>query len=91
MDFLVMLTFIIAVNRFCLTLVWLISLKIKDVGIVDIYWGIGFVIMAWACFLLNLQSNPTVISQSQWLINIMVTIWGLSLTFHLAARNLPFM
>ena len=32
-DFLVMLGFIIAVNWFFLTLVWLISLKIKDVGI----------------------------------------------------------
>ena len=39
MDFLVILGFIIAVNWLCLTLVWLISLKIKDVGIVDIYWG----------------------------------------------------
>ncbi|SVD06599.1 uncharacterized protein METZ01_LOCUS359453, partial [marine metagenome] len=88
MDFLVMLGFIIAVNWLCLTLVWLISLKIKDVGIVDIYWGIGFVIMAWACLLFNLQGNPSVISHSQWLINIMVTIWGLRLSFHLAARNL---
>ena len=43
MGFLVMLGFIIAVNWLCLTLVWLISLKIKDVGIVDIYWGIGSV------------------------------------------------
>ena len=88
MDFLVMLGFIIAVNWLCLTLVWLISLKIKDVGIVDIYWGIGFVIMAWACLLFNLQGNTSAISQSQWLINIMVTIWGLRLSFHLAARNL---
>ena len=88
MYFLVMLGFIIAVNWFCLTLVWLTSLKIKDVGIVDIYWGIGFVIMAWACFLFNLQDSTSAISQSQWLINIMVTIWGVRLTFHLAARNL---
>ena len=88
MDFLSMLGFIIAVNWFCLTLVWLMSLKIKDVGIVDIYWGIGFVIMTWACLLLNLQSNPSAISQSQWLINIMVTIWGLRLSLHLAVRNL---
>ena len=88
MDFLVMLGFIIAVNWLCLTLVWLISLKIKDVGIVDIYWGIGFVIMAWACLLFNLQDNTSAISQSQWLINIMVTLWGLRLSFHLAARNL---
>jgi steroid 5-alpha reductase family enzyme len=88
MDFLVMLGFIIAVNWLCLTLVWLISLKIKDVGIVDIYWGIGFVIMAWACLLFNLQGNTSAISQSQWLINIMVTLWGLRLSFHLAARNL---
>tara|TARA_B100001146_G_scaffold35368_1_gene28753 strand:- start:1170 stop:1964 length:795 start_codon:yes stop_codon:yes gene_type:complete len=87
-DFLVILGFIIAVNWFFLTLVWLISLKIQDVGIVDIYWGIGFVIMAWACSLINFQVDPSAISESQWLINIMVTIWGLRLSFHLAVRNL---
>ena len=57
MDFLVMLTFIIAVNWFCLTLVWLISLKIKDVGIVDIYWGIGFFIMFSSQFAEQSDSN----------------------------------
>ena len=30
--------------------VWLISLPLKDVSIVDITWGLGFVLVAWDVF-----------------------------------------
>ena len=88
MNLFVMLGYIVAVNWFCLTVVWLLSLKIKDASIIDIYWGIGFIVMAWACLLINLMHNPTSVSFSQWLINFMVTIWGFRLSLHLAVRNL---
>ena len=48
MNLFVMLGYIVAVNWFCLTVVWLVSVKIKDASIIDIYWGIGFIVMAWA-------------------------------------------
>ena len=69
-------------------MLWLISLKIKDASIIDIYWGFGFVIMSWTGLIINLFFNETTITTSQWLINIMVTIWGLRLSIHLAIRNL---
>ena len=28
-------------------LLWLLSVKLKDVSIVDIFWGLGFVIVTW--------------------------------------------
>ena len=88
MNLFVMLGYIVAVNWFCLTVVWLVSVKIKDASIIDIYWGIGFIVMAWACLLINHMHNPTSVSLSQWLINFMVTIWGFRLSLHLAIRNL---
>ena len=32
-------------NWISLTLLWLISLRIKDSSIIDIYWGFGFVLI----------------------------------------------
>ncbi len=31
------------------TLLWLLSLRLRDAGIVDVFWGLGFVIclLAW--------------------------------------------
>jgi steroid 5-alpha reductase family enzyme len=29
------------------TLLWVLSLYLKDSGIVDIFWGFGFVVMVW--------------------------------------------
>ncbi len=31
----------------CLFLLWLVSLRLRDASIVDIFWGLGFVLAAW--------------------------------------------
>ena len=74
-------------NWISLTLLWFISIRIKDSSIIDIYWGFGFVLIAWACLISN-QNNNLSISITQWLLIAMVTLWGLRLTFYLAKRNL---
>ena len=30
-----------------LTLVWMLSLRLRDASIVDVCWGLGFVLLAW--------------------------------------------
>ena len=74
-------------NWISLTLLWLISLRIKDSSIIDIYWGFGFVLICWVCLLIN-QNDGLIVSMTQWALVSMVTIWGLRLTFYLAKRNL---
>jgi len=62
-------------------LLWLLSLRLKDVSIVDIFWGLGFVLIAWATFAVTsggLRSSILV---------IMTTIWGVRLAIYLAWRN----
>ena len=36
-----------------MVLLWLASLRLKNSSIVDIFWGAGFVISAWAAFALT--------------------------------------
>jgi len=66
----------------CMTLLWLISLLKKDASIVDIFWGIGFIIVSLFCF--NLTKNH---SLRQWLSIALVVIWGLRLFLHILRRN----
>lgn len=65
------------------TLLWLVSVAITNASIVDIFWGFGFVVLAWSYFLLNTNG-----SERQILVLVLVTVWGLRLTIHLARRNI---
>jgi len=64
-------------------IVWLISLAIRDASIVDIVWGLGFVLIAWTTFLLFDGA-----AARRQLIVALVSIWGLRLAGYLAWRNL---
>lgn len=62
-------------------LTFLVATLIKNNGIVDIIWGIGFVPIS----ILTYLYNPT---NSTSLIMILTTAWGLRLATHIALRNL---
>ena len=62
---------------------WLVSLVIKNVSIVDIGWGLGFVVIAWTTLATTSSEGP-----SRWLLAVMTTLWGGRLSGHLATRNL---
>jgi steroid 5-alpha reductase family enzyme len=64
-------------------LLWLVSLWLKNSSIVDIFWGAGFVIFAWAAFLLT----PDGFVMRKLLLCVLVTIWGLRLSLHILRRN----
>ena len=65
------------------TLLWLLSIAIKNVSIVDIFWGFGFVgVNVFYIYSLE-EINPR-----NWLLLGLVSIWGLRLTFYLAIRNI---
>lgn len=66
-----------------MTLLWLISLALKDSSIVDIFWGTGFVITFWiATFLVPGNLSARII-----LLGIIVTVWGLRLSLYIFSRN----
>jgi steroid 5-alpha reductase family enzyme len=67
-----------------MSLLWLLSLRLKDASIVDPFWGGGFVIANWLYFSLTDDG----FNGRQWLLTLLVTIWGLRLSFYLLRRNL---
>ncbi len=62
--------------------VWLISVIRRDASVVDICWGLGFVLIAW----LTLCRGEQIRSRSL-LLTLLVSIWGLRLSGYLAWRN----
>jgi steroid 5-alpha reductase family enzyme len=62
---------------------WLISLVITDVSIVDLIWGLGFVIVAWVSRFLG-----DGLDARQNLLVALTTVWGLRLSGYLAKRNI---
>lgn len=61
---------------------WLVSLALRNVSIVDIGWGLGFVVIAWVVHLTAAQSDARSNLQLA-----LVTIWGLRLALYLLNRN----
>ncbi len=63
-------------------LLWIISIPLKNVSIVDMFWGIGFVIVitVYVLFSENLFIR-------ELLVSVLVAIWGFRLSFYLMGRN----
>ena len=66
-----------------MTIVWLISLALRDSSIVDVFWGLGFVMTTWIYFALT----PGGFAARKWLICGLVTVWGLRLSLYILRRN----
>ena len=41
----------------CVTALWLLSLRLRDAGIADIWWGPGFAVIAWTASEAPLEAN----------------------------------
>lgn len=61
---------------------WLVSLAIRNASIVDIVWGLGFVVVAWV-----VRAQGDTNTARQWLLVALTSVWGLRLTIHLYRRN----
>lgn len=64
------------------TLLWVLSLRLRDASIADIFWGLGFVALTWLYVLLSPALTPR-----SWLIAALVTIWGGRLFLHILRRH----
>lgn len=64
------------------SVVWLVSLVRRDVSIVDLFWGVGFAVIAWRSTL-STDSNGSL----TWLLVVLVTLWAVRLSAYLTWRN----
>ena len=65
-----------------MTTIFLFALWRKDNSIVDVAYGLAFVLLCWAGFLLLGSGH-----MRQWLMVILVTIWGVRLAVHIFLRK----
>jgi steroid 5-alpha reductase family enzyme len=63
---------------FCL---WLLSVRLRNASIVDLYWGPGFAVIGWVAWLLGDGGTRGVVAAS------LATLWGLRLGLYLFVRN----
>jgi steroid 5-alpha reductase family enzyme len=65
-----------------MTIVFLIALIKKDNSIVDVFWGMGFIVIAAYSLIRSGSLNP-----ETFLLNLMVLLWGIRLSIHIYLRN----
>jgi steroid 5-alpha reductase family enzyme len=63
-------------------LLWLVSLRLKDVSIVDMFWGPGIAVVVDIAAWLGQASGPRTSA-----VLFLVNLWGLRLAAHIWARH----
>jgi steroid 5-alpha reductase family enzyme len=61
---------------------WLLSLRLRDVSIVDVAWSLGFVIAGWIAFAAGDGDGPRPL-----LAALLATVWGVRLAGYIALRK----
>ena len=60
---------------------WVWSVARKDAGVVDLFWGLGFALVAWSSYLSGEAQGPR-----RLLVPVLVTVWGLRLSLYQIGR-----
>lgn len=61
---------------------FLVGTALKNNGVIDSFYGLGYVVLAWSSFLLM-----GTYSIHQIVVTVLVTLWGLRLAIHVTNRN----
>jgi steroid 5-alpha reductase family enzyme len=73
-------TFLVTLLAFAM--LWILSLRVKDASIVDIYWGPGFVVIGWIAFAISGYGSLV-----RYVFLTALTLWGLRLGCHIYRRH----
>lgn len=63
-------------------LFFLLGTLLRNNGMVDVGWGLGFVVTAWLLLLLHPPVTPARLTMT-----LLITLWGLRLFWHILRRN----
>lgn len=64
-----------------LIFLWVISLALRNAGIIDAFWGPGFATVAWNTWRFS-DGGPV-----SFVVPVLVSVWGIRLGVHLGIRN----
>lgn len=65
-----------------MTVVWALSLIMRDASIIDVFWGLGFAVLGWLYYVLGESST-----QRSLIVPALVTLWGGRLSLYILWRN----
>lgn len=65
-----------------MTVIWMVSVVKKKASIVDGFWGLGFVLVAWLTAALS-----SGYAGRKWLVAVLITLWGVRLAAHIFYRS----
>jgi steroid 5-alpha reductase family enzyme len=65
-----------------MTVLWVVSIKLANVSIVDSFWGLGFVLSLMVYYFFSEASGLR-----SWILLAMVFLWGFRLSVYLTLRN----
>lgn len=65
-----------------MTAVWLVSVAVRNASIVDVFWGLGFAVLAAVCFV-----TTDGFIGCKILITTVVTVWGMRLSLYILWWN----
>jgi steroid 5-alpha reductase family enzyme len=71
----------LAITLMVFALLWLVSLKVDDAGIVDYYWGLGFPVIGWTTYAMTGGGTAALILLAG------TTVWALRLAAHMILRH----
>ena len=66
----------------CVIVLWVVSVRLRDASIVDIFWGTGFAVVSWV-LLLGAEAPTT----RAWILTLLTSVWGLRLSLYIGIRN----
>ncbi len=66
----------------CMVILWIVSLRIKDASVVDIFWGLGFIVLngVYFAFTDGFITRKTLLA-------VLVMVWGLRLATYIGSRH----
>ncbi len=65
-----------------MTVLWAVSVILRNASIVDLFWGVGFMLAAWFYF-----ARAEGLPARRLLVVLLVSVWALRLSLYLAWRN----
>ncbi len=82
-NILILSFFNLAIVLLLLTLLWFVSVRIKDASIIDIFWGPACAVPALLTFVCADGAEPRAL-----VLTLLATLWAARLGYYLAQRNL---